>query len=97
MNEAAKAKTIVELEWEIDWLKEQIALRDGMLDNADKEITMLRQTEKRWCKWLDQDEALIKAVKAYCEGTGGSDDYKLHDQLVSAYLAYRADGGGKFL
>jgi hypothetical protein len=97
MNPWARAKNTTELEWEIEWLEEQVALRDEMLDNADKIITTLCQTEKQWCKWLDQDEALIRAVKAYCEGTGGSDDYKLHDQLVAAYLAYKTDGGGKFL
>lgn len=32
MNEAAKAKTIVELEWEIDWLEQQLAWRENLLD-----------------------------------------------------------------
>lgn len=32
MNEAAKAKTIVELEWEVDWLEQQLAWKDNVFD-----------------------------------------------------------------
>jgi hypothetical protein len=72
VNEAAKAKTIVELEWKIDWLKEQVAIRDRM---------------------IDQNEVLFNAVKAYCEGTGGAECQKLHDQLIATYLKYKENGG----